>query len=81
MFFVTDEPILFNAESGTMICIRKSGVTETTAEKRVEIHEIIIDDKRPIFSGSRQDCEDFVYSLAGWVGAVNPVTLEKETRK
>ncbi len=73
MFFVTDNPILFNVENGTTLAPIPSMRTDAAYEVRLN--------NIPVFAGSRQECEDFIYSIAGWVGAVNPVTLEKETRK
>ena len=69
MYFVTGEPVLFNTDTGRVLKVFTSlrpGFSHNTSM-----------DNEIIFYGTRQDCEDFIYSLAGWVGAVNPVTLEK----
>jgi hypothetical protein len=73
MYFVTDEPVLFNTDTGRVLKIF------TSLKPGVECDVSM--DNTIIFYGTRQECEDFIYSLAGWVGAVNPVTLEKEERK
>lgn len=64
MFFVTDEPILFNAETGVMY--------QTRGERDLCIVEVI-PGYQTVYGGNRQECEDFIYSIAGYVGAVNPV--------
>lgn len=69
MYFVTDEPVLFNTNTG--VVIRQNA-------NKVWLTGIVPDEHaQAVFSGTRQECEDFIYSIAGWVGAVNPVTLEK----
>lgn len=73
MFFVTDNPVLFNVENGVTLAPFLSMNTGAAYEVRLN--------GTAVFLGSRQACEDFIYSVAGWVGAVNPVTLEKEERK
>ena len=69
MYFVTDEPVLFNTDTGRVLKI-------FTSPKPGFSHDVSMDNAI-IFFGTRQECEDFIYSIAGWVGAVNPVTLER----
>ena len=68
MYFVTDEPKpkLFNTNTGLFIYATKNHVM-MGGHNVDEIHEKIL------FFGASEDCEDFIYSLAGWVGAVNPM--------
>ena len=70
MYFVTDNPILFNTDTGIVINI------EPVASIEANVWEVIMGG-RALYMGTRWECEDFIYSIAGWVGAVNPVTLEK----
>ena len=66
MFFVTQEPKLFNVETGVVVFMRSvNGVDEQWA--------VTISTGLDLFIGIRQECEDFIYSMAGWVGAVNPM--------
>lgn len=62
MFFITDEPKLFNVETGIII--------EARSHDDAHWVDMSMDE---IFSGTRQECEDFIFALAGWVGAVNPI--------
>lgn len=73
MYFVTNEAILFNSETGIVINLQP--VTDNTAPP-YEVWEVVMG-RKCLHMGSRWECEDFVYSIAGWVGAVNPLTLEK----
>ena len=60
MFFVTNRPVLFNTETGVVIKVFSGEVLICPAE-------IVI------FRGSDSECEDFIYTLACWVGAVYPM--------
>ena len=71
MYFVTDGPVLFNADTGRVLKIYTS--LKPGFECDVSM------DNNLIYRGTRQECEDFIYSIAGWVGAVNPATSEKVT--
>jgi hypothetical protein len=64
MFFVTQEPKLFNVETGVVTFIRSVNGEEWA---------VTISTGLDLFIGIRQECEDFIYSMAGWVGAVNPM--------
>ena len=82
MYFVTDEPILFNTETGVTYAIKPTGVTKISATKSTQMHYVYMHGGGlPLFEGSRQECEDFIYSLAGWVGAVNPVERKQCSTK
>ena len=70
MYFVTDEPRLFNTENGNVTGIVVSLQLNFDYEVRLN--------NAPVFGGTRQECEDFIYSIAGWVGAVNPVGVKKD---
>lgn len=79
MYFVTDAPRLFNTETG--IVIRKThtgefsyttGTYEDPESWKVEMNGYAI------FFGNRQECEDFIYALAGWVGAANPMARQEK---
>ena len=65
MFFVTQEPKLFNTDGVVFFMRSVNGVDEQWA--------VTISTGLDLFIGSRQECEDFIYSMAGWVGAVNPM--------
>ena len=65
MYFVTDEPRLFNIKNGIIIQLTYSLVEQYDYEVRIK--------GNPVLYGTRKECEDFIYSLAGWVGAVNPM--------
>lgn len=71
MYFVTDEPLIFNTNTGVVIQCRADLLNKWSVDI-LSFGKI-----QSVFCGSRQECEDFIYSIAGWVGAVNPVTLEK----
>lgn len=67
MYFVTNEPKLINTETGTVMSIHG---TKDQAYVALNNHEVK--------HGPRSECEDFVYSIAGWVGAVNPENAPEE---
>lgn len=77
MYFVTDEPKLFNAESGVIIALRS---THTYINGKEEF-AVCIYGSEDIHRGTRQECEDFIYSIAGYVGAVNPMSKPKTADK
>ena len=68
MYFVTDEPKLFNSETGTLFRVR-------VGDESVAMVELCSSATffQGIYHGTRQGWEDFIYSLAGGVGAVNPM--------
>lgn len=68
MFFVTDEPKLFNTETGCIFKVR--GEYDDCCQVEVTGSASFY---QSVFEGTRQECEDFIYSIAGWVGAVNPI--------
>ena len=68
MYFITDEPKLFNTETGCIFKIR--GEDDSYCQVEVTGSASFY---QTIFDGTRQDCEDFIYSIAGYVGAVNPM--------
>ena len=76
MYFITNEPKLFNVETGNIVAIYDNPYHDDY-RKEPESHEIVMNAKDRLFKGSRQECEDFIYALAGWVGAVNPMSDNK----
>ncbi len=76
MIFITDTPKLFNVETGVTVSIKP---VMDYAQPPYSVWEVVMGKER-LHMGTRKECEDYIYSLAGWVGAVNPVTLEKVTQ-
>lgn len=74
MFFVTDLPILFNVKTGVVTKIEESDYNGQ------DVFQVTVNSQR-VYVGSAEECKDFIFSLAGWVGAVNPVTLERASNE
>lgn len=74
MYFITDEPKLINLETGTVLSIEQR--RETLDENVYSV--MILPARTYIYEGTRQECEDFIYALAGWVGAVNPMRAKDD---
>lgn len=68
MYFVTDEPVLFNTDTGRVLKIY-------TSPKPGFSHDVSMDNAI-IFYGTLRECEDFIYSVASWVGAIYPKAIE-----
>ena len=67
MFFITDEPILFNAKTGVVFDVQMGA-------NAPDNYVVWINDEYVVFiAETRQECEDFIFSIAGYVGAVNPM--------
>lgn len=80
MFFVTDLPILFNVETGAVTKIEPIQVTDDNGRKVAPtdsngraVYQVTVNGQK-VYIGDITECKDFIFSLAGWVGAVNPVT-------
>jgi hypothetical protein len=64
MYFVTDKPILFSIEPGDTL--------KVIGDEHHHDWLVVKNDHDVLCSGNISDCEDFIYSIAGWVEAVNP---------
>ncbi len=75
MYFVTEPPIviLFNTQTGVTIKVVDTN-TEQAAGKRV--YAVMMGSEK-LFIGRIEACQDFIYGIAGWVGAVNPITWKR----
>ena len=73
MFFVTQEPKLFNVETGVVTFMRSvNGVDAQWA--------VTISTGLDLFIGTRQECKNFIFTMAGWVGAVDPTAKAEMPR-
>lgn len=71
MFFVTNKPRIFNAETGVVISIyRRQTLSDVFA---VDIEPADIE----LFRGTEQQCEDFILGMAARLGVVNPEETSK----
>ena len=73
MFFVTQEPKLFNVETGVVTFMRSVNGVDTQ-------WAVTISSGLDLFIGTRQECENFIYTMTRWVGAVDPTAKAEMPR-
>lgn len=66
MWFITEDEMLFNTTTQVVIELKH----HENRDFWVQMGEHIL------FHGTVEKCADFVYSIAGYVGAVNPLPRE-----
>lgn len=73
MFFVTNEPLIFSTETGLLWGISVPddngvcGVAMRSIEAMAANEAVAY-----VYTGTEQQCEDFIFGMAGRLGAFNP---------